>query len=175
METKMSGGDSDSLAREVGALRARVAEAEQTSRRWRHAGLGLGLVLALFVLSGQSAAPRTLEAGAILVRDPDSRARLQLIAADGEASLALHDAEGHLRASITNEAEGPLFSLYGASGNPRLVVGQRGGAAFVIVRDADGAPRAAIAVQETGEPSLYLLDENLDPIFREPSGVTDRD
>ena len=40
--------------------------------------------------------------------------------------------------------------------------------AFVILRDGDGAPRAAMAIQADGSPSIYLLDESLTPLWRAP-------
>jgi len=148
---------------------ARLQRLEHSAGRWRRAALTLSATLAAAVLTGQAPAGGNLEATGLVVRDPGSTARIQVSAADGVPSLALHDRSGHLRAALAIEADGPLFSLYSASGEPRLVVGQRAGAAFVIVRDSEGAPRAAMAVQETGEPSLYLLDANLDPLFRQPA------
>lgn len=155
-------------------IEVRLSRLERSETRWRRSALALGAVLAFLVLAGQSPAGRTVEAAAVIVRDPGSGARVQLSAADGMPSIALHDATGHLRAAVAIEENSPLFSLYSTGGEPRVVVGQRGGAAFVIVRDAEGAPRAAMAVQESGAPSLYLLDANLDPLFRQPP-VTDRD
>ena len=61
-----------------------------------------------------------------------------------------------------------MLSLFSEEGNPRVVVGERGDAAFVILRDRDGAPRAAMAIQADGTPSLYLLDETMAPIWRQP-------
>lgn len=155
-------------------LGERIDRLERQAGRWRLGAMALAAGLAFVLLTGQAPAGRMIEAGGIIVRDPSSGARVEIGAADGMPSMALHDATGHLRAALAIEENAPLFSLYSASGEPRLVLGQRGGAAFVIVRDAEGAPRAAMAVQENGDPSLYLLDADLDPLFRQPA-VRDRD
>lgn len=146
-------------------MEGRLLRVEADTRRWRLAATGLACTLAIVLLSGQSPA---VPEDVVIVRDPASAARVQIAVEEGVPSLGLYDRAGMLRAGVSIEVDGPQWNLFAADGQARVVAGQRDGAAFVIVRDADGVPRAAMAVQESGEPSLYLLDAHLNPLFRQP-------
>jgi len=94
--------------------------------------------------------------------------RAQLGVGEEGSALGLFDERGHLRIGLSVAPDGPILNLFSAQGNPRVVVGERGESAFVILRDSDGAPRAAMAIQADGTPSLYLLDETMAPIWKQP-------
>lgn len=149
-------------------LEQRAERLERGHLRWRRLALATTLALALVVLLGQAGSSGTIEARGFVLRDERGAARAQLGMSEQVPSLSLYDSGGTLRAGLAVEAEGPILNLFTAAGEPRLVVGERGETAFVILRDRDGAPRAAMAVQEDGSPSIYLLDSKMNPLFRKP-------
>lgn len=151
---------------ELAELRRAVASLERRSRRRQ---LLWGTLLAASLLVGLAPRQGPVRAEEFIVRDAAGRARARLGMAGDTPSLALYDAEGALRAALAVDHEGPILNLFGPDGQPRLVAAEREARAFLVLRDVDGAPRAAIAVQETGEPSLYLLDGDLNPIWRQPA------
>lgn len=148
-------------------LEQRLDRAETSARRARMLLLAVVPVLLLGVV-GQGAGGRVVEAAAFVVRDDAGTIRAQLGVGEEGSALGLFDDRGHLRVGLSVAAEGPIMNLFSANGNPRVVVGERGDAAFVILRDSDGAPRAAMAVQPDGTPSLYLLDETMALIWKQP-------
>ena len=149
-------------------LQARVERLERSARRWRWLASGCGALLGWLVLTAQSGEPRILEARGLVVRDDAGVARAQVTLGEEGPAFSLYDEQGYLRAALAVEAGGPMLNLYAGDGEPRLVAGERDQAAFFVLRDAAGAPRAAMAVQSDGSPSLYLLDERLNPIWRQP-------
>lgn len=151
------------------SLEARIESLERTAARQRRVLLGLAAVAAVLFLAALAPGQRVVEAQAFTVRDDTGTPRAVLGLGEGGPSLSLYDAEGILRAALAIDGEGPILNLFGASGEPRAVVAERGQRSFLILRDVAGVPRAAMAVQESGEPSLYLLDETLEPIWRQPA------
>ncbi len=159
---------------------ARLLRLERSNRQLRVVLAALilgGVTLGLGGQDSTGSSGRTVDAQAFILRDAQGAARAQLALSEGSPSLSLYDQRGRLRLALAIESGGsgengenggPLMNFYGPDGAPRVVIGERGTASFVILRDAEGAPRAAMAVQDNGEPSLYLLDENMNPIFREP-------
>jgi len=164
-----SSTDTRGLVGQLSQIERRLGRAERSARRSRLLLLAVFPVL-LLGAARQAVGPRVLEAAAFVVRDDAGIVRAQLGAGDEGSALGLFDDRGHLRAGLSVAPDGPILNLFSAEGNPRVVVGERGESAFVILRDSDGAPRAAMAIQADGTPSLYLLDETMAPIWRQPGG-----
>lgn len=155
------------LSRRISRVEHRLLRAEKSARRYRLLLLAMVPVL-LLGAAQQGLGSRVVEAAAFVVRDDAGTIRAQLGVGEEGSALGLFDERGHLRAGLSVAPEGPMLNLFSEEGNPRVVVGERGDAAFVILRDRDGAPRAAMAIQADGTPSLYLLDETMAPIWRQP-------
>jgi len=155
------------LSRRMSQMERRLQRAERSARRSRL--LLLALVPSLLLgAAWQGTGSRVVEAAAFVVRDDAGTVRAQLGVGEEGSALGLFDERGHLRIGLSVAPDGPILNLFSAQGNPRVVVGERGESAFVILRDSDGAPRAAMAIQADGTPSLYLLDETMAPIWKQP-------
>ncbi len=152
-------------AAQVAVLERRIARLERRARagRWLLAAIALPLLWA-----AAQAPARVLQAESFVLRGPDGKQAASLGLVQGRPALALYDAAGRLRVALAVEAEGALLNFFTDHGTPRLVAGQRGDGSLLVLHDGDGAPRAAIAVRDASGPSLYLLDANLDPLFRKP-------
>jgi len=155
------------LTKRMWLLEQRLGRAEKSARRSRLLLLALVPVL-LLGAAGQGLGSRVVEGGAFVVRDDAGVVRAQLGVGEEGSALGLFDDRGHLRVGLSVAPEGPILNLFSEQGNPRVVIGERGDSAFVILRDSDGAPRAAMAIQADGTPSLYLLDETMAPLWRQP-------
>lgn len=159
-------------------LADRLARAEHRLRGLDRSQRRLRLFLLLLTagLGALALAPaqRVVEAGAFVVRDDEGRPRAQLAFSDGVPALSLYDEDGALRGAFAVESTGPILNLFSPEGHPRAVIAERDRRSFVVLRDAGGAPRAAMAVQEDGHPSLYLLDDQLTPIWRQPLELPQR-
>ncbi|NKB89954.1 MAG: hypothetical protein GKS06_17205 [Acidobacteria bacterium] len=160
-------------------IEARLRQLErrfETSQRSLPRAAACGFVLlSMFVLiAANQAAGRVTETEALVIRDQTGTVRAQLGVGEEGAALGLFDERGFLRIRLAASPEGPILNLFSSDGNPRIVVGERGESAFVILRDVDGAPRAAMAIQADGTPSLYLLDETMAPLWRQPAESVQR-
>lgn len=156
------------LARRISQMERRLEGAERSARRSRLLVLAL-VPLLLLGAARQGAGARVVEAAGFVARDAAGTVRAQLGVGEEGSALGLFDDRGHLRAGLSVAADGPILNLFSEDGDPRVVIGERGDSAFVILRDSDGAPRAAMAIQRDGTPSLYLLDETMTPIWKQPA------
>lgn len=150
-----------------GDFENRVETLERNIRRWRQACMVVALGVATMVTMGQ-VGNHTVDTTDLVLRDEGGLVRARLGLQDGNPGLAFYDKDGRQRVGLFVEAEGPIFTLTSEGDRTRVVVAERNDAAVVVLRDPEGAPRAALTVQEDGSPTIFLLDENMNLIYRIP-------
>jgi hypothetical protein len=135
----------------IETLAERVESLERENRRLRRYATAALIGGAVLLVGGaqKADAPKTVEAERFVVRDKDGAVRVTMEALeDHHAGLFIKDVEGRTRIHLGSD-------------------GQRNGPAGLSFRTREGHNRIRLLVApETNNPTLDLLDEKGQPVFR---------
>ena len=150
-----------------GELEQRVSRLERENRILKVASLAVllavGAILAMSFTGGGAGEGgigqfKQIDAGHIVIRDPDGQMRAWLGVAEGGARLIFFDDSGQQRMGIgmTKQAE-PALGIFDVGENPRVVLGMLEGWPGFVFRDPQGKKRVAIYSRDEWT-SMFFYD-----------------
>lgn len=145
-------------------MERRVRRLERETRFFRvGAGLLAALALIVFLTAASSEDKsfgrfRQVDAGQMILRDPDGQMRAWLGIAEGGPRLIFFDQQGQQRLGVGMTRLGdPALGIFDLGQNERAVVGMMEGSPGVVLRDPQGKKRAALFSKDEWS-SLYFYD-----------------
>lgn len=151
-------------------MERRLRRLERETRWFRVGSLVVLMALgslALMAFQGGAADDKTgiglfrqVDAGHIVLRDPDGQMRAWLGIAEGGPRLIFFDASGQQRLGIgmTRQSE-PAMGIYDGGENPRVVLGMLEGWPGFVLRDPQGRKRVAMFSRDDWG-SLFFYDKH---------------
>lgn len=150
-----------------GELEQRVSRLERENRILKVASLAVlvvvGAILATSFTGGGAGEAgigqfKQIDAGHIVIRDPDGQMRAWLGVAEGGARLIFFDQSGQQRMGIgmTKQAE-PALGIFDVGENPRVVLGMLEGWPGFVFRDPQGKKRVAMYSRDEWT-SMFFYD-----------------
>ncbi|MEI8121028.1 MAG: hypothetical protein WCI20_03180 [bacterium] len=146
------------------AMERRVKRLEREARLYRWATGLLALTAGIFIVMGADGDDksigrfRQIDAGHIVLRDPDGQMRAWLGIAEGGPRLIFFDQQGQQRLGVgmTRQSE-PALGIFDVGQNERAVLGIMEGWPGLVFRDPQGKKRLGLFSRDEWS-SLYFYD-----------------
>jgi hypothetical protein len=153
---------------DVAQIQKRLLRLERQNRWLKLSGL---VILALTALGAVTASEArkvgTVEAEEFVLRDADGNRRAVIKVLGGRTALAFfRDNQPRLVLAESEHFAG--LTLNGEEGQPRLTLGTVAQDSALVLNNSRGKARAVLAVGETGDAGLELMDAKEKSVHRVP-------